>query len=283
MIEIGKVHNLLVERNATSGFYLKSEDSFDEVLMPELLSPRKTEIGDRLDVFVYLDSNGRLIATSQIPYAQVGEYALLRCIETQEFGSFFDWGIEKDLLVPGNEQKISVKQYENYIVRVCLEEETDRVYGTTKLGQYIESSDFDIAVGDKIKVTAGIESDLGFRVIINKKYIGLIYSNEIFFEVEEGQTYDGVVKKIRDDGLVDAALQVQGIKNLVEAKDKIIENLKTNNGSSPLHDKSSPDAIKGTLGMSKKTFKSAIGMLYKDKKILINKDGIILIQEDTQI
>lgn len=280
MIEIGKVHNLLVERKAPSGFYLKSEGTFDEVFMPELLSPRKIEIGDRFDAFVYLDSNGKLIATAQLPYAQVGEYALLRCIETQEFGSFFDWGIEKDLLVPGNEQKISVKQYENYIVRVCLEEETDRVYGTTKLGKYIEATEFDIKVGDKVKVTAGIESELGFRVIINKKYIGMLYANEIFFQVEEGQTYDGVVKKIRDDGLVDAALQVQGIKNLVEAKEKILENLKSNQGSSPLHDKSSPDSIKGTLGMSKKTFKSAIGMLYKERKILINKDGIELQKEE---
>lgn len=219
-----------------------------------------------------------MIATSQIPYACVGEYAFLRVLDVEDFGAFFDWGIEKDLLVPGNEQKIKVRKHEQHLVRVCLEEETNRVYGTTKLGKYIESSEFDFAETDQVGLVPVQKTDLGYKIIINKKFIGMIYDNEIFTNIELGKAYEGVVKKIREDGLVDVALQVQGIKNLDEAKVKILEFLKESGGKSPLNDKSSPEQIKSTLAMSKKTFKSAIGMLYKDRKIQINKDGIVLTQ-----
>jgi uncharacterized protein len=279
VIEIGKVNNLLIGRETDSGYYLKDLESEQEVFMPPSMSPIRTKINENLNAFVYLDTQGKLIATSETPYAVVGEYALMTVKETQDFGAFFDWGIDKDLLVPGNEQKVRVKNYEDYIVRVCLEADTNRVYGTTKLGKFIEESEFDIEEDENVSIVPAQKTDLGYRVIINKKFIGMIYDNEIFINIELGQVYQGVIKKIRDDGLLDSALQVQGIQNLVDAKAKILEMLEIRNGSSTIHDKSSPEEIKQVLGMSKKTFKAAIGMLYKDKLIELRKgEGIKLIE-----
>ncbi len=276
MIEVGKINKLIVKRDSFKGFYLSELDGEQEVFVPLKSMPKETSIDQEIDLFVYLDTDGEMIGSVQIPNAVVGEYALMSVVDTQEFGAFFDWGIKKDLLVPGNEQKDKVRRYEKCLVRVCLEEGTNRVYGTTKLGKYIESSEFDIYDGDKIKIVPVQKNDLGYRVIINKKFIGMIYSNEIFVNIIIGETYDGVVKKIREDGLVDTALQVQGIKNLVEAKDKILNILTESNGIINLNDKSSSEEIKAQLGMSKTTFKKAIGMLYKGRFITINNDGIKL-------
>lgn len=276
MFEIGKVNKLNVSRENKSGFYLKHEDSIQEIFMPPAMAPLDLKVGDDVDAFVYLDTKGSLIATDQRPYAQVGEYALMRVVDNQEFGAFFDWGIEKDLLVPGNEQKTKVRNFEDHLVRVCLEEETDRVYGTTKLGKYIENSNFDFEANDRVNVVPVQETDLGFRVVINKKFVGMIYHNEIFNEIRINSSYEGVVKKLRPDGLVDISLQTLGIKNLIEAKDKILSVLKENDGKSEIYDKSSPEEIKKAFSMSKKTFKSAVGMLYKERKISISNDGITL-------
>jgi len=279
VIEIGKSGIFVVCRETSSGYYLRELDSNSEVFMPPAMAPINIKINQKIEAFVYLDTKGGPVATNKIPYAEVGEYALMKVVDTQEFGAFFDWGIEKDLLVPGNEQKVKVHRDEDHVVRVCIEEGTERVYGTTKLGKYIEASVFDIAIGDKIKIAPVQKTDLGYRSIINRKFIGMIYANEIFINIKIGENYDGIVKKIREDGLVDASLQAQGIDNLVEAKDKILEMLEKCNGKSTLHDKSSPDDIKKILGMSKQTFKSASGMLYKERKIKISKDGIELIKK----
>jgi predicted RNA-binding protein (virulence factor B family) len=279
VIEVGKINNLIINRETKSGYYLIDDASGEEVFMPPAMAPLKMEINQDIKAFVYLDTNGDLIATDQTPYAEVGEYALMKVIDVQDFGAFFDWGIEKDLLVPGNEQKVNVRPHEDHLVRVCIEEETGRVFGTTKVGRYIEESDFDIEENDKVQMVPFHRSELGFSVIINKKFIGMIYANEVFTYVQIGTPYEGVVKKIRNDGLVDCALQVQGIQNVVDAKSTILEMLEENRGKSKLHDKSSPEDIKGRLGMSKKTFKNAIGMLYKERKILISKNGIELVSE----
>jgi len=278
VIEIGKVNKLVVVRETSSGYYLKEDDSFEEIFMPPSLGPMNLTVNQEIEAFIYMDTKGSMIATDQIPLAQVGEYALLRVVETQEFGAFFDWGIDKDLLVPGNMQKIKVRKFEDHIVRVCLEDETDRVYGTTKLGKYIESSDFDIMSGDEADIVPVQKTDLGYKCIINKKFIGMLYDNEVFTTIQFNQVYKGVVKKLRDDGLVDAALQVQGVQNLIDSKDKILEILASLGGESPIYDKSSPEAIKSTYFMSKQTFKKAVGMLYRDRKITISKDGIKLVK-----
>lgn len=279
MLEIGKVNKLIVARETKSGFYLKDGEEYGEVFLPPSMANKELNIGDSVDVFLYIDTKDQVVATCSIPIAQVGEYAVLDCIDVQDFGAFFDLGIEKHLLVPGNEQKEKVSKNNEYLVRVCMEEGTDRIFGTTKLGKYIESSQFDIDINDKVELYLASETDLGIRVIINKKYIGIIYHSEIFTNVKLGTTVAGFVKKIRDDGFVDCALQIQGIKNLDKSKIKIMEFLHKHNGRSHLNDKSSPEEIMDLLGMSKKTFKNSLGMLYKQKKVLISKDGIEIVKK----
>ena len=276
MIEIGKVNKLTICSENHSGFYLKSDDSDEEIFMPPSLAPDGVKVGQILKVFVYMDTTNSLIATAKTPYAQVGEYAVMKAIHVKDFGAFFDWGIEKDLLVPGNEQKISVTEGDEYLLRVCIEEGTDRIFGTSKFAKYVQESDFDIVEGDKVRVVPVLREELGYRSIINKKFIGMIYHNEIFSNIQLDMTLDGVVKKIREDGLVDVALQTQGFKNIIEAKEMILDTLEKSGGRLALHDKSDPDLIRNSLGMSKQTFKKAIGMLYKDRAIIINKDGIEL-------
>ncbi len=278
MLHVGKNNILKVRKKLHNGYTLIDEENTQEVFLPENFAPLKVDVGSKVKAFVYPDTQGELVATTELPVAVVGEYALLDAIEIQEFGAFFDWGTSKDLLVPGNEQKIKVRKFESHIVRVCKEDGTGRIFGTTKLGKYIESSDFDINIGDEVDVFIAQESELGFRVIINKKFIGMIYKNEIFQRVSCGKYFKAFVKKLREDGLVDVALQEQGVKNLVDSKDIIIDFLERNGGSSFLNDKSSPEDIKNFLNMSKKTFKRTIGMLYKDKKITISDSGIKLNQ-----
>ena len=272
MIEIGKMNNLTVVRETESGYYLIDEDSYQEVFLPPALANQKVEKGDKLDVFVYVDTKDKLIATCKVPFAQVGEFASLEVVDVQEFGAFLDLGVEKDLLIPANEQKIKIRSGDRPVVRICLEEGADRVFGTTKFGKYLEKMEFDIQEGDEVSVVPVDVSDLGYRVIINKKYIGLLYQNEVFTAIKFDQPYTAFVKKIRVDGFVDVSLQKQGIKNLDDSKKKILDHLFKFGGISPLHDKSSPEEIREKLGMSKKTFKNSLGMLYKDRMVLLKKD-----------
>ncbi len=276
MINIGRVNRLQVNRDTGRGFILTSTQKDKEVFLPDSFAPKNLTIGQEIDVFVYLNTQSELISCCDIPYAVVGEYALLEVVETQEFGAFFDWGIDKDLLVPGNEQKFKVRNHEDHIVRVCLEEGTNRIFGTTKLGKFIEQNDKDIKEKDQVDIEVANETDLGYRVIVNKKFIGMIYHNEIFKKLRPKDKTKAYVKKIREDGLIDITLQKEGVSRLDEAKLEVLNFLAKNNGQSYLNDKSSPQEIKHLLQMSKKTFKAAIGMLYKDQQITISDKGISL-------
>ena len=273
MIEVGKMNDLIVARQEDSGYILRDNFSDDEAYLE---THSKLQIEDRVEVFVYLDSSNSLIATLETPIAMVGEYGLMRAVENIRGGTFFSWGIEKDLFVPDTEQRDYIRTGEWCVLRVCRDPRTEKVYGTAKVGKYIKDSEFDINPGDSVEIIPATKERLGYRSIINKKYVGMIYHNEIFQRINLGEPITGVVKKLREDGLVDAALQVQGFKNLVSSKDTILNYLKKVGGNSPLNDKSSPDEIKKALGMSKQTFKKTIGMLYREKKIVISKDGIAL-------
>lgn len=278
MLEIGKINKLVVNRETKSGYYLQLLDGDEEVFMPPALSPFNVKIGDRIDAFVYMDTKGELVASSEIPFAEVGEFAFLRVIEKEDFGCFMDWGISKDLLVPGNEQKVKMQKYEDYIVRVCLDEKTNRVFGTTKFGVYIEQTEFDITEGDHIDFIPCYRNEIGFQVIANKKYLGMIYHNEIYQNIALGKSYSGIVKKIREDNRIDISLQKIGVSNLHDVKNKILEYLDNHSGNLPVHDKSTPEDIKRVLGVSKKSFKAAIGMLYKERIIEIKDKKVTLIK-----
>jgi len=277
MIEIGKMNNLAVTSEVANGFYLSDGDNEDVAFISRAMAPG-IAVDQMVDAFLYVDNNDSVLATLQHPRAVLGEYALMDVVDTVTFGAFFDWGISKDLLVPDTEQKLVIRHGEEHIVRVCLDERTRLLYGTTKLGKYIQGSEFDVKEADKIEIVPATWEELGYRCIINKKYIGMIYHNEIFSEVVIGMPLPGVVKKIRPDGLIDAALQVQGIRNLMDSKEVILSYLESVGGKSPLHDKSSPDDIREALSMSKQTFKNSIGILYKARKIIISKVGIELVK-----
>lgn len=279
MIQIGKVQTLNVLKESSEGFILRLDnESIDSVLLPLSFVSRELNIGDQVEVFVYTETNeNKLIATLAKPMAEAGEYAFLRVKEIHEFGSFLELGIEKDLLVPTNEQKEKFGSHGKKLVRLCLEEGTNRLFGTTKFGVYLQDQIVDLDAGERVQLQPTEKTGLGYRCIVNKKYIGMIYHNEIFETIEIGEFYSGVLKLEREDGFLDIALQTQGVGNLFESRDRVLNFLRDNGGESYLNDKSKPEEIKRLLGMSKKTFKSAIGMLYKDREILISKEGIKLL------
>ena len=279
MIEVGVLNELVVCDENSSGYYLKAEDSDEKAFMPPSLGPKDVKVGDRVKAFIYLDTSDCLLGTTNFPSAVVGQFALMNVVETTHFGAFMNWGITKDLLIPDSEQKEPIRYGEDHIVRVCIDERTEKIFGTTKLGKHIQASKFDIEEGVEVDLVPAIKESLGYRCVVNRKFIGMIYHNEIFKEIIIGKPLRGVVKKIREDGLVDCALQVQGVQNLFDSKDVILNFLKENDGKSDLHDKSKPDDIRAALGMSKQTFKNSIGMLYREKKIIIKKDGIELVVE----
>lgn len=284
-MEIGKIYEFEVISATDSGHFVRSIDtegtSQGDLFMPFLRSdPERSQalkIGQIIEAFVYQDDEEQLCASLLLPYAEVEEFAVLRVVDTQEFGAFLDWGLEKDLFVPIKKQKTRMATGELHLVRICYDADSGKLYGTTKYESLLQSLDIYLQTGDKVEVIPAEEHDLGIRCIINRKFIGMIYYNEIFTNVELDQEYEGYVKKVREDGLIDVALQIQGVKRLDVSQTKILAKLKASGGRLPLHDKSSPEEIKQLLEMSKKTFKSAIGMLYKAKKIVIKKDGIELI------
>ncbi len=276
MLEIGKMNRLYVYNENKKNYILRVPNYDVDVELPKSEATELVNQGDILEVFVYVDNNDKEVASLTRPVALLDEFAVVKVVESHQFGAFVDWGLSKDLLVPDTEQKERMGNNRYYIVRVCLDERTNKLYGTTKIGKYIPESQFDIAEGDKIEIIPASYEELGYRSLINRKFIGMIYHNEIFQKIEIGSPVSGVVKKIRNDGLVDAALQVQGFKNIEDSQKVVLEFLRANGGKTSLHDKSSPEEIREKLGMSKKTFKNAIGMLYKERRIVIHKDGIEL-------
>jgi predicted RNA-binding protein (virulence factor B family) len=277
MIDIGKKTTLLVAKENKSGYYLQSE-SGDEVFLPGSVAPKDIEIGQSLPVFIYTDNSGGRLATTEMPLAQVDDFAYLTVTDVTDFGAFLNWGLKKDLLVPGNQQKERLHLGESHLVRICLEEETNRIYGTCKLGPYTETSDITLEVDEEVDLLPFGKTPLGYKVLINQNYMGMIYHNEIFTKITLGESIKGLVKNIRPDGLIDAALQAQGMKNLKNGTKAILEALEKYNGSIPLTDKSDPRDIKYILGMSKQAFKKSVGILYRDRKIVLNQASIDLPQ-----
>lgn len=277
MINVGEMNILNVLERKADGVTLSKESSSETVFLPEAHISKDLMVGSEVVVFVYRDTNsGRLLASLNTPIAMVGEFGFLRVKEIHEFGSFVEWGIEKDLLVPGNEQKEKFGSHGRKLIRVCMEEDGERIFGTTKFGKYIAEQFMSLEEGERVNIQPTEKTKLGYRCIVEKKYLGMIYHSEVFEKIDLGVHYSGVVKNVRDDGLIDVALQTQGVGNLYESSDKVLNFLNKVGGSSHLNDKSSPEEIKRLLAMSKKTFKSAIGILYKQRKITISKDGIRL-------
>lgn len=278
MIEIGKINKLKVLRETDAGLHLGDNEN-NEVLLPASFVREKYRVGDKLEVFIYLDSENRLIATLRKPVVQVNAFACLRVNSVTDFGAFMEWGIEKDLFVPTGQQKYPMEAGKVYVVYVHLDEMTRRIVASSRLENFV-SQNVKLEGGQEVEVLIYEETPLGFNCIINGTYKGLIYHNEIFQDLFIGDELTAYVKSVREDQLIDISLQKSGFKNVLSATDIVLEYIQQHNGFLDLHDKSSPEEIAEKFSMSKATFKKAIGILYRQRKVLIKPDGVYLVKGD---
>jgi predicted RNA-binding protein (virulence factor B family) len=280
MITAGQFHTLTVLRIKDFGAYLGSAKSDSEILLPKRFVPRGLRQGDEVEVFVYHDSEDRLIATTQRPFGQVGDIVSLKCVGTSRVGAFLDWGLMKDLFVPVSQQADHMREGGTYLVMIYLDEQTGRVAATQKFEKLLSNQELFVTEGEVVDLTVFRQTDLGYMMIINNQHLGLLHFNEVYRNLEPGDKMKGHVKTIRPDNKIDVVIGQQGYKNRVEDESgKILRLLRENDGYLPFHDKSDPDEIYSFFGMSKKTFKMTTGALYKQQKISLTQTGILLLDE----
>ena len=277
-IDVGQFNLMRVDRKVDFGFYM--DDGAEGVLLPKRFAPAGLQVGDTISVFVYHDSDNRLIATTQEPFAVVGDIAALKVVAITKQGAFMDWGLMKDLFVPVSQQLSSMRLGGKYLVKLYLDKQTVRVAATEKIDNQISNDHLTVKEGDKVKLQVYRETEIGYVVIVNQVHQGLVYKNEVFTHLHIGQFIEeGFVKKIREDNKLDIGIGKQGVEKLDDDQLKLLQLLKLHKGFLPYHDKSSPEDIYAFFGISKKAFKMNIGMLYKAKKITIEEGGIRLIPE----
>lgn len=277
MVEIGKINTLQVVKSLDHGIYLDGEE-LSEILMPSRYVPDNCEVGDSLEVFIYLDSADLLLATTETPYVMVDECAYLKVVDVNQAGAFLDWGLPKDLLVPYGEQISPLKIGQSYTVLAYLDESTNRIAATQKLDSRLSEEAQYFKPGQAVDLLIFGKTELGYKTVINNTHIGLIYKNEVFQTLTHGEKLKGFIKTIREDRKIDLCLQLPGKDARDDLNTRILNHLKKNNGESTLTDKSSPDDIYQCFAVSKKNYKKAIGMLYKKRLILIEEDKIKLVQ-----
>jgi hypothetical protein len=275
MLGIGEYCELKILRDTEPGLFL-GDDEGNEVLLPNRYVPDTFEVGEKLEVFIYLDNEERLVATTDKPFVTKGDFALLRCNQVNKFGAFLDWGLVKELFCPFKEQAFKMKKGGWYLIYCYLDEETNRLVASSKTNRFLDNSELTVSRFDEVDLIVSHPSEIGMNVIVNKKHLGLVYKDDIFKDIQVGDKLKGIVKKIRHDNKLDISLSQIGYRNIEPNAQFILNELKKKNGFLPLHDKSSPEIIKQQVQMSKKSFKKAIGSLYKDRQIEIKDDGIYL-------
>ncbi|WP_431157595.1 CvfB family protein [Winogradskyella poriferorum] len=274
-MNLGEYQTLEILRDTDPGLFLGDQHG-NEVLLPNRYVPEQFEIGDKIEVFVYLDNEERPVATTDNPYITKGDFSLLRCNEVNKFGAFLDWGLVKELFCPFKEQAFKMKPGGWYLVYCYLDEETERLVASSKTNSFLDNSQLTVSKFEEVDIIVSHPSEFGMNVIVNKRHSGLVFKDDIFKDISVGDKLKGVVKKIRNDNKLNIALSQLGYRNIEPNAQVVLRELNDNNGFIPLHDKSDPEAIKEQLQMSKKSFKKAIGSLYKDRKIEIKSDGIYL-------
>lgn len=271
----GQTQTLKISEKISSGFILKDEQG-EKAFIQKIFADDSWDIDREVDVFVYQEE-GNLKATTEKANAEIGEFAVMTCVQSLPSGAFMDWGIIKDLFIPYKQQKSKIVEGKRYLVYVYIDEASGLITGTTKFKRNPQYDHLPFQKGDKVDLIMMNESELGWNVVIDKKYIGLIYTSDIFKKLYPLSEESGYIKAIREDGKIDVTLQPEGFENVDEFKQKILDKLNDSFGLLYLSDKSSPDEIKDELQMSKKNFKKAIGSLYKDKAIEILDDKIRLL------
>ena len=276
MLHLGIKNTLHILRGTTVGMFL-GDDEENDVLLPKKYIPEDAVVGDDIEVFIYKDSEDRIIATTLEPKIQLNQFACLQVKAVTAIGAFLDWGLEKDLFVPFREQNKKMEEGKWYVVFLYLDEETDRLVASCKVNRYFEKENIDLTIGQEVDLLVFEETEMGLNVIINGKYKGLIYENEIFQRIKIGTSTKGYIKNIREDNRIDVSLQKQGYENIEPNAERILTKLKANNGFLDITDKSDANYVMYQLEMSKKTFKKAVGALYRQRIIRLDEDGIYLV------
>lgn len=276
-VQVGQYNTLKVSRKVDFGFYL--EDGGEGILLPKRFAPRTLRVGDELEVFVYHDSDNRLIATTQKAKAVVGEIATLKCVSVTGQGAFLDWGLMKDLFVPKTKQLGGMREGAEYLVKLYIDEQTGRVAATEKLEALLNNDELTVKEMDMVDLLVYRQSELGYVMIVNNQHTAILHSNEVFTTLHIGDKLKGFVKTIRPDHKMDVVLGKPGFQKVEDETGKILRLLQENHGYLPYHDKSDPQEIYDFFGMSKKTFKMTTGNLYKQHKIAFTKTGIQLVSE----
>ncbi|WP_223034242.1 CvfB family protein [Hanstruepera marina] len=276
MIKIGEYNTLTILRETDPGLFLADEED-NEVLLPNRYVPDEFKIWDKIEVFVYLDNDERLVAVTDKPYIKRGDFALLRCNAVTKMGAFLDWGMLKELFCPFKEQAFKMKKGGWYLVYCYLDEKSERLVASSKTNRFLDNKELTVEQFEEVDLIVSHPSEIGMNVIVNKKHLGLIYNDNIFQDISVGDRLKGVVKKIRPGNKLDIALGQVGYRNIEPNAELIMKELEDNSGYLNLSDKSDPEDIKRILQMSKKSFKKAIGTLYKQKLIRIEPDGIYLL------
>lgn len=277
MIEVGKYAHLRIKKILKQGAYLTNSDDNTEILLPKKYIPQNAYIDDEIEVFIYRDSEDKLIATTEKPYAIVGEFAYLKAKSIEKYGAFLDWGLKKDLLLPFREQSEKIETGKRYLVRIYVDKLTDRIVATQHINKFLRNNTENLSVGDKTDILICHKTQLGYKVIVNNLYWGMIYFNQIFRDIRTGERTQAWITKIREDGYIDLSLQKSGMDEINDVEEKIMKKLRENGGILPLSDNSKPDEIYLELEISKKVFKKTIGKLFKEKKIFIDENEIRLL------
>ena len=281
MVEIGKYNILKIVKDLDFGVYLDGGDDL-EILLPARYVPRNVKPGDEVEVFIYHDNEGRIIATTAKPLAIVGEFQWMECKSVNDMGAFLEWGLMKDLLVPFREQKMPMREGKWYLVYVHLDHVTKRIVASARVDKFLDNIPPVYEFNQEVDLLVADETEIGYKVIINNLHWGLVYHNEIYRRLERGEHLKGYIKEVREDEKIDVSLTRLGYEKVEGIAGIILDALKVQNGFLPVHDKSPAEEIYSLFGCSKKSFKQAIGALYKKKLISIEPAGIRLIAtEDT--
>ena len=272
-IELGKFNKLEVVKEVDFGMYLDGGEE-GEILLPSRYVPEGCKVGDELDVFIYLDNEERLVATTLTPLAQVGQFACLEVAWVNQYGAFLDWGLMKDLFVPFREQKMKMQVGKNYVVHVHLDDESYRIVASAKVDRYLSKELPPYRPGQEVDILIWQKTDLGFKAIIENLYGGLLYESEVFRPLRTGMTLKAYVKQVRADGKIDLMLQKPGVGKIDDFAVTLLKYIREQGGSTPLNDKSPAEEIYATFGVSKKTFKKAVGDLYKKHLVVLEENEI---------
>jgi predicted RNA-binding protein (virulence factor B family) len=276
MVKVGDFNELKVLRAVDFGVYL--DDGAEGILLPKRFMPEGLSINDKIKVFVYHDSEGRLLATTQQPKGVVGDIVKLKAVTVTNLGAFLDWGLMKDIFVPKSKQLSIMREGAEYLVKIYLDEQTGRVAATEKIEPFLSNDELTVKEKDVVDVVVFRRTDIGYLVIINNKHTGVLHFNEIYQNIEAGYKMRGFIKTIRPENKIDVVAGKPGYNRVEDEVSKILRLLQENNGYLPYHDKSNPEEIYSFFGMSKKAFKMATGSLYKQQKILFTKTGIKLVE-----